>query len=166
MTDKELAAKSFSDTKEIVKNLFESLFDTLEVIDGDQTKKLTTEIEFEYNKCLEEATQKYNTIIAEYDKHIADLEKKNAELKETLKNVKCALIQDKNVAYMSFADSLFDLQVSKGGIRMTDEEIAKAWVDYHYDPAVKLTRHSLECAFIAGLKEGEEKVDKIKAQVE
>lgn len=39
---------------------------------------------------------------------------------------------------------------------MTDEELAKRWVGYHYDPAVKLNRCSLEWAFLAGLKEGKE----------
>ncbi len=40
---------------------------------------------------------------------------------------------------------------------MTDKEMAKTWVNYHYDPAVKLNRYSLEGAYLAGLNEGRPK---------
>ena len=43
--------------------------------------------EFGYNKALEEATHNYNAIIADYDKHIEELEKENAELKKQLGDV-------------------------------------------------------------------------------
>ena len=36
--------------------------------------------EFGYKKCLEEATQKYNSIISDYDKRIAELKERNGEL--------------------------------------------------------------------------------------
>jgi hypothetical protein len=67
---------------------------------------------------------------------IQKLEKENAELKKT-------------VEHYRKEREFFIGEVGK----MTDKEMAEKWVDYHYDPAVKLTRHSLEWAYHAGLKE-------------
>lgn len=49
------------------------------------------------------------------EKRIAELEKENTKLKEILRNIRCAFIQDKNAAYISLVNDLFNLQVSKGG---------------------------------------------------
>ena len=38
----------------------------------------------------------------------------------------------------------------------TGRELAILWVNFHYDPAVKLNRHSLEWAYRAGYKDGAE----------